>query len=186
MRVILFGPPGSGKGTQAKLLTERLGLAYLGTGDLLRRAVREKTPTGAKAEQFMVAGKLVPDAVVNDIVDEFFHGANPPTRFVLDGYPRNTAQAEFLDRVLADCKLGLSAVLLFHVPDDELTRRMLARGAAERRADDTEATIRKRLEVYAAETAPVVEHYRRAGLLSEIEATGEVDSVYQTVLARLK
>lgn len=185
MRVILFGPPGSGKGTQATLLTDRLGLASLGTGDLLRRAVREQTPIGKKAEQFMLAGQLAPDAVVNDIVAEFFGTGDPPRSFVLDGYPRTVGQAEFLDATLKKADRAVTGVVVFHVPEAELTRRMLGRSATERRADDTEATIRKRLEVFAECTRPVVDHYRKAGLVNEIEATGDVEAVYQAVLAVL-
>jgi adenylate kinase len=185
MRTVFVGPPGSGKGTQAKLLTERRGLDYLGTGDLLRRAVREHTPTGQKAEHYMALGQLVPDEVVNEIVSEFFHGADPPKRFVLDGYPRNVDQARYLDDVLADCNLVLTRVLLFNVPEDQLVRRMNCRKLAENRADDNEAAIRKRLEVYRDTTRPVVEHYRRAGLLAEIDATGDVEAIHQKVIESL-
>jgi adenylate kinase len=184
MRVILFGPPGSGKGTQAKLLTDRLGLAYLGTGDLLRQAVREQTPTGKNAEHYMLAGQLVPDAVVNEIVREYFGRADRPREFVLDGYPRTVSQAEFLDGVLSP-KSGLDVkdVIVFHVPESELLRRMLGRAASEGRADDTDETMRKRLAVFAESTRPVIDYYRKAGLVRDVEATGDVEAVYQAVLA---
>jgi len=186
MRVIFLGPPGSGKGTQAKLLQQHLGLTVIGTGDLLRAAVKAGTPTGKKAENYMNSGQLVPDEVVNDIVDDFFHGANPPQKFLLDGYPRTVAQAEFLARILADCKLDINKVLLFEVPEGELIRRMNSRRLAENRADDDEATIRKRLDTYRQQTAPLVDHYRRLGLLSEIPAIGDVEAIHRQTLAHLK
>lgn len=186
MRIIFLGPPGSGKGTQAKLLQQHLGLTVIGTGDLLRAAVKAGTPTGKKAESFMNSGKLVPDEVVNDIVDDFFHAANPPQKFLLDGYPRTVAQAEFLAKILSDCKLHVNKVLLFEVPEDELIRRMNSRRLAENRADDDEATIRKRLETYRQQTAPLVDHYQRQGLLAVIPATGDVEAIHRQTLTHLQ
>jgi adenylate kinase len=185
MRIVFVGPPGSGKGTQAALLQERPGVPVIGTGDLLRAAVRDDTPTGRKAKSYMAQGHLVPDELVNQIVSEYFHRPDPPRRFVLDGYPRNEAQADFLDDALADCKLPLTRVVLFSVPEDELVRRLSARKIAENRVDDDEATIRKRLELYNSETKPIVEHYRRLGLLSEIPATGTVEDIHRKVLATI-
>jgi adenylate kinase len=185
MRIIFIGPPGSGKGTQAKLLQQHLGLTVIGTGELLRAAVKAATPTGKKAESFMNSGKLVPDELVNDIVDDYFHGPNPPQKFLLDGYPRTVAQAEFLKTTLADCNLNIDKVLLFDVAEDELIRRMNARRLAENRADDDEATIRKRLDTYRQQTAPLVDHYRRQGLLAVIAATGDVGAIHKQTLSHL-
>src|SRR5438105_2443435 len=119
MRLIFVGPPGSGKGTQARLLQDRYGFVCIGTGDLLRSAVKDGTPAGKLAEPYMSRGALVPDDIVNERIREFFLSPNPPKKFILDGYPRNLAQAEFLDRNLRDSGLPLSKVILFDVPDAE-------------------------------------------------------------------
>src|SRR5438105_9273030 len=113
MRIVFVGPPGSGKGTQARLLEDRLGLLHISTGDLLRTAIREGTPCGKLVEPYVVAGQLVPDEIVNERVSEYFHGPNPPQKFVLDGYPRTAAQAEYLDSILAECRLPLTRAILF-------------------------------------------------------------------------
>lgn len=182
MRIIFLGPPGCGKGTQAKLLHDRFGLAIIGTGDMLRSAVNDGTPTGKKLAAIMASGRLVPDDVVNEIVFEFFHATNPPKDFVLDGYPRNREQAEFLDGGLKDCGLSLSKVILFKVPEVELIRRMTTRRMTDQRADDDDATILKRQELYHETTAPVAEYYRKAGLLAEINALGAVETVHKQIV----
>src|SRR5262245_37442075 len=124
MRLILIGPPGSGKGTQAKLLCERLGLKHFSTGDILRDAVAKDTPDGRKAKAFMNAGGLVPDDLVNDIVRARFHGPNKPQKFVMDGYPRTHAQAIAFDAVLKEASLPLNAVVFLNVEDAEIVRRL--------------------------------------------------------------
>jgi adenylate kinase len=186
MRIVFVGPPGSGKGTQAKLVQERLGLPVIGTGDLLRGAVKAGTATGRKAEQFMVRGELVPDGVVNDIVAEYFCGTNPPTKFLLDGYPRNVSQAEFLDGALANCKLPLTRVIFFMVSENELIRRIEVRRTAENRADDDAAAVRQRLATYEQATRPVVDYYQKTGILVEIPAVGDVEAIHRRVIAELR
>lgn len=186
MRTVFVGPPGSGKGTQSRLLSERYGLVLIGTGDLLREAVASGSAHGVEAEHYMSRGQLVPDAVVNQIVSDFFHGKCPPPRFVLDGYPRTVSQAEYLDRALSDCHLGLSRVILFTVPVEELVRRIESRRHAENRADDTAGTVRQRLQTYEESTRPVVDYYRAKGLLAEVDATGDVEAIHQKVVALLK
>jgi adenylate kinase len=183
MRLVFVGPPGSGKGTQARLLQERFGVSCIGTGDLLRSAVRDGTPSGKLAEPYMLRGELVPDDVVNARVAEFFSGANPPNKFLLDGYPRNSSQAEFLDASLAKCGLDLTNVIFFNVPDGELVQRLEARSTKENRPDDTNEVIKQRLKLYHQTTAPVVEHYRKAGLLAEVPATGDVEEIHRKVVA---
>lgn len=186
MRIIFVGPPGSGKGTQAKLLQERMGFQIIGTGDLLRGAVKAGTATGRKAEQFMVRGELVPDAIVNDIVAEYFRGPNPPTKYLLDGYPRTVAQAEFLDGVLNEAKVPTTRVIFFSVPVEELVRRIDVRRTAENRADDDAAAVRQRLTTYEQATRPVVDHYRKTGILVEIPAIGDVEAIHDRVIAELR
>lgn len=186
MRIVFVGPPGSGKGTQAKLLQERMGLRLIGTGDLLRGAVKAGTPTGRKAEAFMVRGELVPDDVVNDIVAEYFRGPNPPEKFLLDGYPRNVPQAEFLDRVLAEARLPVTRIVYFSVPESELIRRIEVRRSAENRADDDAAAVRQRLATYEQATRPVVDYYLKTGNLIEIAAVGDVEAIHQKVVQELQ
>ena len=186
MRIVFVGPPGSGKGTQAKLVQDRLSVPVIGTGDLLRGAVMAGTPTGRKAEGFMTRGELVPDEVVNDIVAEYFRGDNPPNKFLLDGYPRNVSQAEYLDRVLADCKMPLTRVVFFAVSEDELIRRIDVRRTAENRADDDAAAVRQRLATYEQATRPVVDYYRKTGILIEIPAVGDVEAIHRRVIAELR
>ena len=186
MRIVFVGPPGSGKGTQAKLIQERLGCQIIGTGDLLRGAVKAGTPTGRKAEQFMIRGELVPDDVVNDIVADFFRGPNPPPAFLLDGYPRNVSQAEFLDRVLTEAKLPVTRIVFFTVPEDELVRRIDVRRTAENRPDDDAAAVRQRLATYEHATRPIVDYYRKTGNLVEIPAVGDVEAIHRRVVAELK
>jgi adenylate kinase len=149
----------------------------------LRAAVKEGTPTGKRVAAIMAHGQLVPDEVVNDLVSEFFHSANPPKCFVLDGYPRNGEQAEFLDRDLKECGLGLTRVILFNVPEEELIRRMTSRRLTDRRDDDDDATVRKRLKLYHDTTAPIAEYYRKAGLLVEIDADGDVEAIHKQIVA---
>jgi adenylate kinase len=215
MRLILLGPPGCGKGTQAKLLAERLQLGHIGTGDIFRDAIRQRTALGIQAEKFVTAGKLVPDDLVNSLVAESFTRPDRPDCFVLDGYPRTLAQAEAFDAVLKRAGLNLSAVVHFLVSDDEIVERLAGRwscptcktvynasefppGAEKRcnrpgcgtllvqRADDREDTVRERLRVYHQNTEPLVEHYRRQGKLRTIDGMGEIESVYARIVTALQ
>jgi len=212
MRLILLGPPGSGKGTQAKLLCGRQGLAHISTGDILREARQQGTPAGKKAEAFMNAGQLVPDEVVNDIIADRFRRDDRPAKFVLDGYPRTLPQAAALDAVLRQQFLDLTAVVSLTVDDQDLVDRVAWRRVCPKcqrpyheknnppqhpglcdddgaklvqRADDNEETVRKRLQVYHAQTAELVPHYRRPGLLREVPGTGDIEAIYQKILAAL-
>jgi adenylate kinase len=171
VRVVLLGPPGSGKGTQAQRLCARDGLLHLSTGDLLRAAAAEGSDLGRRAAPVMAAGGLVPDDLVTALVAERVRRAGPGAGFVLDGYPRTVGQADDLDRALGDD--GLDAVVRYLVPDAELVRRLLARG----RADDTEDVVRERLRVYRERTEPLVARYRRSGLLRDVDALGPVEAV---------
>ncbi len=205
MRLILLGPPGSGKGTQAKLLKDRLGLVHIGTGDILREAVRMKTPLGQRADSYMSQGQLVPDDLVNELVAERFRRADRPERFVMDGYPRTLSQAASFDQLLRQRFLDLTGVLYLSVDEDEIVRRMSGRWSCPKcqatyhvnsnppktpgvcdvcgsklvqRPDDREETVRERLRVYHSNTAPLISYYRAQGLLHEIPATGDIEDIY--------
>lgn len=185
MRLVLVGPPGCGKGTQAKLLRDRLGFATIGTGDIFRAAIAEDGPIGRQVKPYLESGRLVPDALVNDVVADYFRRDDRPAKFVMDGYPRTLAQAMAFDAVLRQTFLDLNAAILFALTDDEVVRRLSGRRMTEQRADDDEATVRKRLEVYRSNAEPMIDHYRRQGLLREIDATGDVETVYQRIGALL-
>jgi len=179
MRVVFLGPPGAGKGTQAKHLADDEGIVHLSTGDMLRGAVARETPTGLVAKSFMDKGELVPDGVVDTLVAERLDVRDAKGGFILDGYPRNTAQAKVLSKALADRSAPLSRVLYLDVPDDVLVKRLLSRGQG--RADDTEDVIRERLRVYNEHTAPLVQHYGGQGLLRKIDGDQKIASVYGAV-----
>jgi adenylate kinase len=182
MRLMFLGPPGSGKGTQARLLNKRLGLAVIGTGDILRDAVRLQTPLGKQVVAYLHSGRLAPDDLVNEIVADLFRRPDHPTRFVIDGYPRTLPQAVYFETVLRDAGLDLRSAVQFNVPEEELIRRLGGRWLAECRADDKAETVDKRLAVYQSSIAPLVENYRRAGLLREVDATADVETVYKEIV----
>ncbi len=177
MRVVFLGPPGSGKGTQAKLLAERLGVPAISTGEILRTAVREKTALGQKAQAIMERGDLVSDDLIVDLIRERIVQADARGGFILDGFPRTIAQAEALERLLAEKGDSLSAAVNFRVPDEELTRRMLGRAEAEGRADDRPETIRERLKIYREKTEPLVAFYRKRDLVADVDGVGTVDQI---------
>jgi len=182
MRLILVGPPGSGKGTQAKLLADRLGLLHISTGDILRDAIKRGTPAGKKAEPFVTSGGLVPDELVNELVADRFRRVDRPERFILDGYPRTVAQAEVLDTVLARESLGATSVVVLMVDDDEIVTRLSKRG----RADDLESTVRHRLQVYHDTTARIVAYYQKQGLVQEVPGTGDIEAIYSRIVEALQ
>ena len=186
MRIVLLGAPGSGKGTQAARLKAELGIAHISTGDLLRAAVKAGTPLGLKAKVVMEAGQLVSDEIVLGMLEERL--AQPDTRagFILDGYPRNLAQADALDQLLKRIGQPLDAVLKLNVPDADIVARCEIRFKAEGRADDNPETVRKRLQVYAQQTAPVADYYLNRGLLSEIDGVGAIGAIGARLLAALQ
>ena len=177
MRLIFLGPPGSGKGTQAKLLAERLGVPAISTGDMLRDAVRRGTPLGRRAQAIMEAGELVPDDVVIGLVRE--RTALPDARngFLLDGFPRTIEQAKALDRILEGNAASVDGVINLLVPEGTLVERLLGRAALEGRSDDRRETVAERLRVYRERTAPLVEYYRGLGLLYDVDGSGSVEEV---------
>jgi adenylate kinase len=173
---IFLGPPGAGKGTQAKLLAGHLGIAHVSTGDLLRRAIAEGTELGKKAKMFMEKGELVPDALLLGLVRDTLEG---PARggCILDGYPRNLTQAEALDRLLGEIGQRLAGVVELEVSEQVLVDRIAKRAAAEGRSDDGARTVRNRLRVYRDQTAPLVQYYRARGALREVAGEGTVDEI---------
>jgi adenylate kinase len=213
MRMILFGPPGSGKGTQAKLFAQRLGLAHIATGDILREAIRLGTAAGKKADAFMKKGQLAPDELVNELVAARFRREDRPKNFVMDGYPRTLTQATAFDEVLAEVGLPVQAVIFLMVDDNEIVRRMAGRWICPKcqtpyhlinnppkkpghcdvdnevlvqRADDKEQTVRSRQKVYHQETEPLAKYYREQGILHEVAGRGDIEGIYTAIDHALK
>jgi len=212
MRIVMLGAPGSGKGTQAQRIQKEHGLPQISTGDLLRKAVADKTPLGLRAKSIMDAGELVPDDVVLGMIKGRIAAADAKSGFILDGFPRNTSQADSLDTLLATLDLKLDRVVLMDVDFDILMKRLTGRrtcsktgavlniyfsspaeleackkagGELVQRQDDNEETIRNRLQVYERQTAPLIDYYTKKGLLKTVAATGEVDAVYSRLKSAL-
>ncbi|HEU4575356.1 MAG TPA: adenylate kinase [Chitinophagaceae bacterium] len=180
--LILFGPPGSGKGTQSDKLVEKYGFVHLSTGNLLRAEIAQKTPLGLEAKSFMDKGQLVPDEVVIGMIDSSLEHHKGAIGFLFDGFPRTVAQAEALDKLLALKKSSIHVVLALEVGEQELVNRLLNRGKTSGRSDDTDETvIRKRLTVYNNETAPVAEYYKKTGKLQSIKGEGSVDDIFASL-----
>lgn len=212
MRLVLLGAPGAGKGTQAKKLIEKYNIPQISTGDLLRAAVADQTELGVKAKEFMDKGELVPDEVVLGMVAERLKADDCQAGYILDGFPRNTAQAEELDRMLDSLGLPLEAALSVDVPMEELMKRLTGRrtctscgqmynvhfnppateGKCDKcgsglyqRDDDQEATIQKRLEVYSSQTAPLIDYYSVRSILKSVTGTGSIDDIFAKVCETL-
>lgn len=214
MRIILVGPPGCGKGTQAKILSKRMKLEHIGTGDLLREAIRNETSVGLRAKPFVEVGNLVPDELVNDLVSERFQRDDRPKTFILDGYPRTLMQAKSLDSVLALHGLPLTAVVLLDVCDAEIVKRVTGRWSCPmlgckatfhtlsnpskiagicddchtvlvQREDDNVETVKSRLTVYHKDTVPLLPYYEQNGLLKRIHGTGDIEQIYQSMVHAL-
>lgn len=183
MRLVFLGPPGAGKGTQAQLLAKKQGLLHLSTGDMFRGAISRGTPTGLQAKSFMDKGQLVPDTVVDALVDERLKEEDARGGFLLDGYPRNLTQAEALEGMLATRGTPLTAVLYLDVADEILIARIVKRGqeSGGARADDTAEVAGERLKVYHEHTAPLVAYYEQTGLLRKIDGTCSIEDVQQAV-----
>jgi adenylate kinase len=177
MRLILMGPPGAGKGTQAKVIAAHYGIPAVSTGDIFRANVAGKTPLGLEAQRYMDAGEYVPDEVTNAMVRDRIALDDAKPGFLLDGYPRTLPQVEELDGMLEDLGTALDAVVSLTVDRDEVVQRLLQRAQVEGRADDTEDVIRRRQEIYAKETSPLIDVYAERGMLLEIDGMGAVDEV---------
>lgn len=183
--LILFGPPGSGKGTQSEKIVARFGLIHLSTGNLLRQEIADKTALGVQAKNFMDKGQLVPDEVVIGMIASCLE-KNPDAKgFLFDGFPRTIAQAEALDKLLAYKKTSISKVIALEVNEEELVSRLIKRGETSGRSDDTnEAVIRKRFAVYKEETEPVAEYYQQQEKFEAIRGVGSIDEIFEA-LSRL-
>ena len=179
MRIVLLGPPGAGKGTQAVKIAEKLGVPQISTGDLFRHNISAGTQLGLEAKKFLDAGDLVPAALTNALVDDRLDDADVAGGFILDGFPRTVEQAAALHDMLARRNLKLDAVLEFRVPEEELVARLAGRG----RADDTEDVIRNRFNVYRDETAPLLDYYTHE--LKTVDAVGPLDEVFNRALQAL-
>ena len=213
MKLILLGPPGAGKGTQAKMLTERFSIPQISTGDILRAAVKEGTPMGLKAKEYMDAGGLVPDEVVVGIVRDRLLAADCDNGFILDGFPRTVAQADALQASLAEMDKALDRVISLEVDAEALVERLTGRrtckecgrgyhvkfdppredaicdacgGSLFQRGDDQEETIRKRLQVYAEQTSPLISYYRDADVLMELDGMQPIPQVQEKMLSLLQ
>lgn len=208
MRVVLLGAPGAGKGTQAKKLIEKYNIPQISTGDLLRAAVAAGTTLGKEAKSYMDKGELVPDSVVLGMVGERLRQDDCRKGYILDGFPRNTKQAEALDKMLGDLNMSISAALSVDVPFENLMKRLTGRrtckacgqmynvyfgpskkegfcdkcnGELFQRDDDKEETIKKRLDVYSAQTAPLIDYYGKKGILKSVSGTGSIDDIFKKV-----
>lgn len=213
MKLVLLGPPGAGKGTQAAMLVEKYGIPQISTGDMLRAAVKEQSPMGIKAKQYMDSGALVPDEVVVGIVQERLQQDDCQAGFILDGFPRTVAQADALKASLAELGKNLDAVVSLDVDTEALVERLTGRrtcgscgkgfhlkfdppgadgkcsacgGGLVHRDDDKEATIRNRMDVYHQQTAPLEDYYRNEGLLKSIDGMQDIPAVQQQILAALQ
>lgn len=213
MRLVLLGAPGAGKGTQAKMLIEKYKIPQISTGDILRKAVADSTPLGKEAKVIMDKGELVPDKIVLGLVEERVKQDDCKKGFILDGFPRNTAQAEALDKMLNAMGLPIDSALSVDVPKDDLMKRLTGRrtckncqqmynvyysppkkdvvcdkcgGELFQRGDDKEDTIKKRLDVYDAQTAPLIDYYNKKGILKSVMGVGNIDEIFNKVCALLE
>ncbi len=213
MYILLMGPPGAGKGTQAERLIEKYGIPQISTGDMFRAAVKEETPLGLEAKKYMDKGQLVPDAVTIGIVRERLSKDDCSKGFILDGFPRTTAQAVSLDAILKDLNIRLNGVINISVPNEELIRRTTGRlicrkcgatyhtvskppkqegvcdkcgGELYQRDDDKEETVTKRLEVYAAQTKPLIDYYKNTNVYVEVDGMTGIDAVFNTIVSSLE
>lgn len=213
MRIVLLGAPGAGKGTQAKMLIEKYKIPQISTGDILRAAVAAGTPLGKEAKAIMERGELVPDKIVLGLVEERLKQNDCKNGFILDGFPRNTAQAEALDKLLNDLNMPLDSALSVDVPKEDLMKRLTGRrtckncqqmyniyysppkkegvcdkcgGELFQRDDDKEETIKKRLDVYEAQTAPLIDYYKKKGILKSVMGVGDIKDIFNKVCAILE
>ena len=178
LNIVIFGAPGSGKGTQSELLIKKYNLKHISTGEILREEIKNATELGKLAESYMQKGHLVPDSVVIDMLEEVVEKYAESKKFIFDGFPRTLAQGEALSAMLEKHGHKIDIVINLEVEDDELIDRLLKRGQALGRADDNRATIESRLEVYNRQTLPLKEFYREQGVLREIDGMGSIEEIF--------
>ena len=186
MRLVLLGAPGSGKGTQAARLKEHLQVPHISTGDLLRAEVAAGSPLGLEAKEVMARGELVSDAILLGMLEDRFSREDTRNGFILDGYPRNLAQADALDALMERIGQPMDAAVQLEVPTEMLVERIAGRSAAEGRADDSPESVRTRLQVYNDQTAPVVDFFRQRGKLSVVDGVGSLDDVFARIVEALR
>lgn len=185
MRIVLLGAPGSGKGTQAAILTERLNVPHVSTGELLRAAVKAGTELGIKARAVMDRGDLVSDEIMLGLIEERLQASDAAGGFILDGYPRNLVQAASLDELLERIGQPVDIAIQIDVDTEQVVSRIAKRAQEEGRSDDSEETVRNRMSVYQAQTAPVVDHYASHGLLTRVLGDGTIEEVQQRIMSVL-
>ena len=186
MKIIMLGAPGAGKGTQAKKIAAKYAIPHISTGDIFRANIKNNTELGQKAKTYMDKGELVPDELVVDLIMDRFKEADCANGYVLDGFPRTTAQAVSLDAILKELGISLDAVLNLNVPSEELVKRISERAVLENRADDNPETVQKRLAVYEESTKPLIDYYRNSGLYQEINGLQDVDAVFADIIKALE
>jgi adenylate kinase len=175
--ILILGAPGSGKGTQGKILADRLGLPKITTGDLIRQAMKDDSPLGLEFKRYYDEGKLVPDSIILGMIKAQLDRPEAKTGAIFDGFPRTAAQAELVDRTLAQSGQRLNHILLLDVTEDELVRRMRARSQVEGRTDDAPEAIANRLQIYQRDTAPLIAHYAQRGIVHRVPGTGTVETI---------
>lgn len=185
LNIVIFGAPGSGKGTQSQLIIEKYGLHHLSTGEILREEIANRTPLGLIAEEHINQGHLVPDQLVIDMLSDILDKHPGVKGFLFDGFPRTLAQGEALDALLRKKETSIAVVLSLTVDEKELTQRLLKRGIDSGRSDDNLETIQERLEVYKSQTEPLKEYYRKNGRLLKIQGEGAVDEIFEGIMAAL-
>ena len=185
LNIVLFGPPGSGKGTQSEKIIAAHHLVHLSTGDLLRAEISSKTPLGLKASGIMQKGELVPDEVVIGMIENRIDQQKDAKWFIFDGFPRTVAQAQSLDALLAKRKLAITVMISLDVPRQELINRLLKRGREQGRSDDTLEVIENRIKVYEDQTFPVMDYYKKTGKYKGVEGTGSIEDIFKRITAVL-
>ena len=185
-RMLIIGPPGSGKGTQAERICGELGIVAISTGDIFRANVKGETPLGLEAKKYMDNGDFVPDSVTNRMVRDRLAQSDVAEGFLLDGYPRTSPQVDELDDILASAEVGLDVVVQLTAADEELVKRLLGRALETGRSDDTEDVIRHRLDLYREQTEVVVSRYAERGILANVDGLGEMDDVAARIMEAIK
>jgi len=186
LNIVIFGAPGSGKGTQSDLMKKNYNLTHISTGEVLRREIKNETELGKIAKGFIDKGQLVPDELICDILDNFLETINNTKGIIFDGFPRTIPQAEALEKILDKRNMEVSILIDLQVEEEELIKRLLERGRISGRSDDNEETIQSRLKVYHSQTAPLAEHYKKKGKHAPIKGMGSIEDIFNRIDEKLK